>query len=233
MFTSIWRIRDFFILDLILLILIQLVSRKILPMANGAGGAFLIWENEFFFPKSSSFGTIVVELIPKFWGVAAVVEDDVVCWVVVWSPESILLSITFVGSEDTGVVTSYLHSGHKNNTPAFSTWFPPLFLFLAITSSKQERQNVCWHGSTLWCKSRDSRQTEHSNKSDNVSVTDPFLEAGVAVTEVAASFPPEVVDILNHNQLCKSFGCDFFWVNFFSFFFLICSRHTHRRSVCF
>ena len=176
-------------------------------MANGAGGAFLIWEEEFF--PTSSLDTVVE--LPK-WGVAA---EDV--WVV-WSPESILLSITFVGREDTGVVTSYLHSGHKNNT-ALSSRFP--LFFLAITSSKQERQNVCWHGSTLWCKSRDSKQTEHSNKSDNVSVTDP-LEAGVAVTEVVTSFPPEVVDILNHNQLCL------LDVIFFLVFFLLTTP-----SVCF
>ena len=185
-------------------------------MANGAGGAFLIWEDEFFFP-TSSLGTVVVEL--SKWGVAA---EDVV-WDV-WSPESILLSITFVGREDTGVVTSYLHSGHKNNTPLSTSRFP--LFFLAITSSKQERQNVCWHGSTLWCKSRDSRQTEHSNKSDNVSVTDP-LEAGVAVTDEVASFPPEVVDILNHNQLCLLNDVIFFS----GFFFLLLLTKT--PSVCF
>ena len=95
--------------------------------------------------------------------------------VLLWIPERIRLSITLDGSAEIGVRTSARHSGHINRgDPGGSS--PFFFFCLASKSSRQDVQNVCWHGRTLWARPRGSRQTEHSKRSERPSI-EPSNEA--------------------------------------------------------
>ena len=123
-----------------------------------------------------------------------------------FNPERILLSITFVGKDDMGVRISALHSGQRNNNGGRGNPFEsssvatPFFSFcFEAKSSKQAMQKVCWHGKTLWDKSRGSRQTEHSSR----SVIRPSRDPSGTPAPTGAT-PPAVIEgvvIMNHSLL--------------------------------
>ena len=161
------------------------------PMAKGGGGTLL-------------------------GGWVGVVLGDGPCWLM---PERSLLSITLVGRFCIGVVTSALHSGHKNKTVGGATppWqllaaTPPFdFLCLATKSSRHGRQNVCWQGRTRCCEPKGSRQTEHSKRSVRPSRdAPPVATVGVAAVMmfhnkffIITSAPPPIFTLTESTEMLR------------------------------
>ena len=86
----------------------------------------------------------------------------------VFRPSSSRISNIFDGKSSMGICTRERHSGQRSSC------------LVETISSRQRRQNVCWHGSTLLLASNRSKHTEHSSSS--FSVRSSMLLSGHRVT---------------------------------------------------